>query len=224
MGINPSTRQNKTDCNHLLYLIFLTFFHLNLSSRFPMYSERAPNSSGKLMKEILLTAIFSLLSLEARANFFYLEDKDSQLKIEDIRLSSQWHFVEDNTLNKGFTDSTFWVKFEVQRNVDFLEIDYPLLDQIEVFYQGIDGDQKILLGDLVAHDTRPILHHSYLIPLDLIPNQTNVIYLRVTSEGPIILPLALWTEKEFIESSSNQILAQGMYFGLMIAMILYNIF
>tara|TARA_B110000858_G_C17810153_1_gene480707 strand:+ start:549 stop:3632 length:3084 start_codon:yes stop_codon:yes gene_type:complete len=49
-------------------------------------------------------------------------------------------------------------------------------------------------------------------------------YLRVTSARPLRLPISLWSEKAFLEQSISSNLGLGLLYGILLAMILYNLF
>ena len=49
-------------------------------------------------------------------------------------------------------------------------------------------------------------------------------YLRVTSARPLRLPISLWSEKAFLEQSVSSDSGLGLQYGILLAMILYNLF
>ena len=72
----------------------------------------------------------------------YLEDREGTLALADLLQDDArfaWHISEQPNLNFGFTDAVYWARFDVdspstpQTQNLFLEISYPLLDDIRVY-------------------------------------------------------------------------------------------
>ena len=49
-------------------------------------------------------------------------------------------------------------------------------------------------------------------------------YLRVTSARPLRLPISLWSEDAFFEQSTKSDSGLGLQYGILLAMLLYNLF
>lgn len=162
-----------------------------------------------------------------------VEDKRGTLTLWDLldtTTSLDGFMVENETINLGFSDSVFWLKTKVH-NVDdaptsrLIEIAYPILDYIQVFVVRETGDAKsYLMGDKFPFSARLIQYRSYLVPLDLAPLESVDLVFRIRSTSSIQIPLDLITTTSFIEKKQLRTLGYGIYYGIMLAMILYNVF
>jgi signal transduction histidine kinase len=54
--------------------------------------------------------------------------------------------------------------------------------------------------------------------------ETQTVYLRVRSKGPISLPISAWNATDFLQHDRNGALLDGLYFGALLALILFNLF
>lgn len=157
------------------------------------------------------------------------EDKDSRLDIKEI--SSESFHSKWTKLNKvpnfGFTKSTYWAKFTLQNNHGkenvLLEISYPLLDDITLFVfndgQLIDTQKS---GDTLPFKDRKISHRNIVFELDL--TKENTVYLRIKSDSSMQFPMTIWTKNQFTNNVNHEHLLWGIYFGIILIMVLYNLF
>lgn len=172
-----------------------------------------------------------ILSLGSRVEM--LEDPTGALTLSDLMAEDQnpgWFMGETDTINFGFSDSVLWLKTTV-RNVEterlshLIEIAYPILDSIQVFVVREGGQvESCLMGDTFPFPARLIRYRSYLIPLDLAPLETADLVFRIRSTSSMQIPLSLISIRTFIETKQLSTLGYGIYYGIMLSMILYNLF
>ena len=165
----------------------------------------------------------------------YLEDPSNQLDLHDLLSPQSNQLWQSNTessetINFGYTSSTYWVRFNVTNPNDthderFLEIAYAVLDHVNLYLLIDDAaPEKITLGDKLPFHTRPLDHRNFIVPVKWQPNQTIGFYLQVTTSSSMQIPLTLWKTKSFIEGTQRELLGLGIYYGTMFVMVLYNLF
>lgn len=163
----------------------------------------------------------------------YIEDTKGALTFQDI-VSGKERFTAGNTdaLNFGFSDATYWIRFKISASKQerlekdwILELSYPLLDLVE-FYSADDsgGYQMIKTGDCQVFQKRDIQHHKFLFKIMTKKEQTHHYYMKIKSESSILIQLTLWTPNAFIENDSHIHLINGIYYGVLVVMIIYNFF
>ncbi|GAB6093867.1 diguanylate cyclase [Desulfatiferula olefinivorans] len=162
-----------------------------------------------------------------------LEDRTGTLSLSDVLADDRnpgWFMAETDTINFGFSDSVLWLKatlrnVEAERLSRLVEIAYPILDSIQVFVVRPDGQvESCLMGDSFSFSARLIRYRSYLVPLDLAPLETVDLVFRIRSTSSMQIPLDLFSIRAFIETRQLRTLGYGIYYGIMLAMILYNLF
>jgi hypothetical protein len=158
-------------------------------------------------------------------------DISGSIKIIDLSSSKDIRFMKGLPVNSNFTDSAIWVRFRLKNSSDlelyYLEINYPLLDSIEVYVCEIDivtcqiknksGDhERFLLG-------RDIEFRNFLFRIPIKRNETKEVFLRIQSSGPLIIPLKLWKLEAIFEEMNAQNYLHGAYYGIVLALIIYNL-
>ncbi len=163
----------------------------------------------------------------------FIADPDGKLSVTDLLNSpsqAKWTENHQDILNFGYTPVIYWFRFTLSNPSNthiyrLLAIAYPLLDKIEV-YEIRDAEilKKISLGDKLPFASRPIDHQDFLIPIELLPEQKLTYIIRIETDSSMQVPLYLWTEKALLQHQELSLLGQGIYFGIIISMMLYNLF
>lgn len=176
----------------------------------------------------------------ANRYFSHLEDKGASLTIDDLLQSSYQDLFTpgtDQILNQGYTPSAIWLhaRFNypnlsgsVEGGSEFItryfSLDYSLLDSVEFYV--IESDrvvQKWQTGDSYAFDTRPMDYSRFLFPVEFKQGDVKDIYIRVQSTSSMRLPLSIWEPTQFHDTQRPKLLLDGLYFGILLLMFLYNL-
>jgi diguanylate cyclase (GGDEF)-like protein len=106
-----------------------------------------------------------------------------------------------------------------------LSIDYPALNHVDVFVLGADGRllQQARLGNLVPQAERPLPGRTHAVPLRLPPGEAATLYLRVQTQGALILPVRLQKLPAFQAQAVNEQMLQGLLTGLGVCLLLYSL-
>lgn len=170
---------------------------------------------------------------------YFLEDSSGKLTLDEV-MSPAWqarfhHSDTHPNFNHGITQSVFWVKLVVAPPTTdaattptghgdyLLEVPYPPLDHLEFYQPLTDGNvAHYVSGDTMPFELRPIRHYTPVFPIKLQMEHPNTIYVRIASTGTLRIPLVVWEEKAFFDHTKFQLLVLGLYFGIMLLMLLYN--
>ncbi|MCP4130933.1 MAG: hypothetical protein GY754_08110, partial [bacterium] len=161
----------------------------------------------------------------------YLEDPQGTITIRGIESGKYDHRFTRNTggtPNMGYVNSAYWVRFScvfpTGEKKWLLELEYPLLDYVDLYIPGAAGTRKkIETGDMILFKKRQIKHHNFVFFLPTKAGTEQVYYVRLQSEGSIQMPFLIWSQKAFTEKVNLEQTVMGIYFGIMLVMILYNI-
>ena len=164
----------------------------------------------------------------------HLEDRTGLLTIDNVRAPAQAHrfvAVDQEQPNFGYSSSAHWLRFTLAQDAAaadlLLEVALPSLDSIQLFYplataSGASYSARSS-GDQAPWHTRAIKHRNHLFVLRAAPDQPVTYYLRVVSTSVVTVPLTLWTPTAFAEHERQAQLVYGLFYGLLIAMFLYNL-
>ncbi len=192
----------------------------------------------------LVTAALLLLSQLAVANVFdlgrepqldlnphiqYLEDFEGRLQLQDVTRKSQWATQSDHSFNQGYSTSAWWLKLELRNDSEqpqerLLELGYAVLDHVDVYVVSEQGlAREFNSGDELEFHQRPHESRYFAFPLSWDSRQTLTIYLRLQSSSAIQAPLVLWQKGAYTVYENNSSILQGLYYGGMIVIVVYNL-
>ncbi len=166
----------------------------------------------------------------------YINDNTGSLTIKDVSspgINGCYKTFEKETLNFGYTKDVYWVRLIAENNTSdktsenewLLEIPYPLLDYIS-FYSPDDkgGFVESKSGFKYPFYSREIKHTAFLFKIKLKPGERKTYFLSIKTNGTMEIQLKLWKESVYLSDLSSFRYALGIYYGIMLVMMLYNLF
>ena len=129
----------------------------------------------------------------------------------------------------GVSSSTFWVKFTVTNATNesllLLELSQPTMEEVCLYSQQPDGRfSEDRSGIRMAFSSRKYNNQNYLFDLNIPKGSSVTYFLKVKSSDQMMIPLSIGTPKKMLEFVSLKDMLFGVFFGLMMVMILYNLF
>jgi len=132
--------------------------------------------------------------------------------------------------NLGRRDDTVWLRLAVETAPGtaadgwWLAVDYPSLDEIEVFVAR-DGRvvQRAAMGDHAPPGARETALRLPAARLALEPGQRHELLLRVRTTSTMIVPLQLAQTNALLAAEGRVAGAQGLLAGLGVAMLVYTL-
>ncbi|HPS57839.1 MAG TPA: 7TM-DISM domain-containing protein [Spirochaetota bacterium] len=160
----------------------------------------------------------------------YIEDINHSLTIADVtgKNSPTWRKNVKQHVNFGYTSSAYWFRFTTENITGkklswLLEIDFPPIDQIELYYP--DGQGRYIVkktGDSLPFASRDIKYINYLFNISQNPGSMTC-YVKIISVDSIVFNLNILGYSAFLDRFHNEMPLYWIFFGLMIIMILYNL-
>lgn len=175
----------------------------------------------------------------ALANYTSIfEDKTAHLTFNNITQPDFRGFLplKGSSLSAGYTTSAYWLKFRVVVPTNdplhwLLEVGYPNLHRLDLYIHRT--------GNIIVHKkagalepfeqkewTSPVFVFSLsdsVTKKSVLPD-TITCYLRVQTESAMIVPLTLYESHKFAQSTIIESLLYGVLYGVMLAMVCYNLF
>lgn len=199
------------------------------------------------MKRLYIIFIFvvSALSLLAQSSVVHVKQE-----FGSINLSNDFSYLVDTTLNKdiddifneesdfrkhygdhvnfGYSDYPYWIKIELlnedKNDYYFLEFNYPHLDSVEIYIPTESGYQKENYGRMSPFYNREVVHKNTIIPILLKSGKATKIFVKFSGESSRQFPPILRSYNNLIRKINIENILFGIYYGIMIAMLLYNFF
>lgn len=158
-----------------------------------------------------------------------LTDTNSNITLSEAEKATGFKKTVSQFPNLGTTKYSFWVRFKIKNNTDArflgLQITQAMIDYVD-FNQLKDGKviQSNLSGHRLPFHNRIINHQTYIYPLNVLPRDTTTVYIHIRSGKQLILPIYAGTFQQVFENALLKDITFGIYVGIILVMILYNLF
>ncbi len=178
-----------------------------------------------------ISATDQRMNLGDRVEFF--KDPNSSLTTERLGKASEtlpWQRNDTPTPNFGYTDATLWFRIQVynpsNHRVDrLLEVAYPVLDYVDLYvFRSGELTESYQVGDKVPFSQRPVEHRNYVFPVALESGESAELFIRVKSSSSLQVPISIASERRFFTDDQVNLIGMCLYYGMMLVMILYNLF
>jgi signal transduction histidine kinase/CheY-like chemotaxis protein len=142
---------------------------------------------------------------------------------------SRWQTATSYPLNLGNLEQGAWGRFRLYNveSVDIeriLEFANPRLHRLSIYIESPSGEvSEWQLGSSLPYIEREIMFRNFAISLKLPAKQEQLIYFRAESNVGVFLPINIHKESEFWHLASNENLVYGLYFGILIMFIVFNV-
>jgi signal transduction histidine kinase len=156
-------------------------------------------------------------------------DHTGKLPFEKIETINAFEASNQYIPNLGVSHAVFWLKFSIGNQSRHkrlsIMVKNPRLSSVRLYYPGDSGNYVFRDGG----STVPLSDHVYknqnsIFNVPVPPGSTRTFYVRVRSEGEIVVPVYAGTASRIIENITMENLTFGMYAGLILIMIFYNLF
>ncbi len=161
-----------------------------------------------------------------------LHDATGSLTLDEVRArarAGEFAPLPQQRSNFGYVDGALWFHFTAGNDGAatqrwLLAIEYALLDHVTLHRidpQGRVGTRES--GDRTAFSTRDADLRYLNFALDLPSGEPSEFYLRVQSQSSMQVPLVLARPDVYMERLLPANIGLGVYYGVLIALLLYNL-
>lgn len=164
-----------------------------------------------------------------------LEDPTGRMTLQDVLALGDEAFTpwqEGTAPSFSYSTSAFWLRFPLSAggapgSAWILEVAYPLVQEMDMYLLDYRESREILHhrgGSRYPFHRRQVSYRNVVFPLGELSDPPYEVYLRVRSEAALVLPLYLWRGGDFTASLAREYLLLGAYFGILLILVLYNLF
>lgn len=159
----------------------------------------------------------------------YYEDTSTALTLDQmLQRDLPWQSNGEGVFNQGYSNSHWWLKLDLENTSPealqrYIEISYAPLDFVNVYV--VDGKRTLAefhMGDRLPYAERPLDSPNFVFPVEWQPGQNLTLYLEVHSAGAMQVPLVMWQQEAYFEHQMRLETVQGVYWGGMLIIFLYN--
>lgn len=165
--------------------------------------------------------------------FLILSDRENSLTIDHVMSTEyQADFKRPEELNRqfGFFDITKWLTFELHNTTEedhwILEFAFPLIYEIHMYTLDESGQlEKVhTSGAFFPFSQREFFHRHFIFNLHLEPGETKTYFIQLHGGSDLHPPINIWKKDAFIEHSLQGTVILGLFYGMILIMIFYNLF
>nr|HPI89421.1 7TM diverse intracellular signaling domain-containing protein [Spirochaetota bacterium] len=179
-------------------------------------------------KELIIDSAFTESSLGPYLSY-HLDTTDA-LTIDQI--SSEDRGVRFRPLSSdnpslGYMIHPLWVALTVinRKNAPeraILEYNYPIIDDVTLFIPQKNGFIEKKGGDHYPASIKEIPYRTIAFPVTIDPGKLTC-YLKIKTSGSMTVALKLYVREQFRNMQVIEMTLLGLFYGLMISLIMYNI-
>lgn len=156
------------------------------------------------------------------------EDKSNNLGIDQIVNVKGFQQSKQETPNMGLSQSTFWIRFTVEnhsnRSLIYLELAHPLINSCELYKINGSTIPRESIKQTDVFTKRSVLYQNIVLNLKLARGSSTQYYLKIKGSNQVIFPLILRDQENFSEYSLLSESINGFFAGIILVMVLYNLF
>lgn len=216
-----------------IFLILLSLFTIICIGIFEcnfVYAQQTTTASK--FKTVLLQETTNELRLEGNYIGIFEDTNHSTTfsQVSQADFLSNFKVYEGYNPNFGFSNSTFWVRIELEnknkeQNDFLLEIAAPLLDSITFFHKEEGNYESIITGDVFEFSKRPVENRYFLFPFQLKSDEKQVFYFRIASKASLMqFPIRVWKPLAFEQYNHQIQFVFGIIYGIIIFILINNLF
>ncbi len=166
--------------------------------------------------------------LPLQKNIYVFTDSSNSYSAKEAYLAdAKYTLFNEGVPSLGVSNYTHWVKVIYENDVTqnlFLYIDYPTIDEIIYYPNAFNSnfDEKQIISERKKFRQRIYNHQIPVFSINQNVKQTY--FFEIKSAEQILLPIKIDREKNVFNDLDIKDFFSGIYFGIMMVMILYNFF
>lgn len=162
-----------------------------------------------------------------------LEDPSGELTIEDVtspEYADKFLPSVADVPNLGYSNSAFWVRLPLRNESRLaqwlLDVGWANIQYVDFYTPSEDGTgfTGIETGVFRPPNNRNMPYPRFIFNLSIPTQGVQSYYLRFQNGGSITFPLSLWQPDALARQVQKEQLLEGIFFGVMLGLLFYNLF
>lgn len=208
--------------NYLLYLFTILCF---LNPSITIAAERSPT---------VIAIQDNVSQIQISKMIDYYLDTNSVYSIEEISsqtFQDQFQRVTDNHVIFDYLDAALWMRVTIKNQQETYNKSWYFeswgfdIKHITFYFPNPDGSYEIsTAGFDLPFDEREIKHKNFNYFLDIRPSEEKTYYIKVNRNYNQEFNFQLRTNEKFLTHSLNEYLLLGVYYGVLILILIFNLY
>ena len=213
--------------DNFFFIIFILFFLLLVgNSRFVIAQKNVSHQIHKETKQEGERIHLDLLEVSSAS---LTSPTINDFSIYDIeKRTADFVPIQSMYLNLGFEENAKWIRVNIPSHVEnktfYLEIEYPLLDSVSLFYKDTVSNswQVKHSGDLLPFYQRDINYHNLIFKIPVSRDSVSY-YFRIKTNGSLQVSVKLWNESSLYKEILGEQFIFGGLFGVFMVLAAYGL-
>jgi len=160
----------------------------------------------------------------------FFVDTSGECTVRDISKLDQFKSSQQRIPNLGVSSNAIWCKLNIKnlsKDDDFfLNIKQPGIDELSIFQ--LEGStlefKETRLADTTDLGLRFISHPNFALPINILVQTSKTIYFRFETSEQLQIPISVGPRYSIDRENNIKDVYFSFYAGLMLAMLVYNLF
>jgi len=158
-----------------------------------------------------------------------LTDSNSNISLKEAMKSTKFKKSTDEFPNLGTTPYSYWVRFSLKNITNGktagIQLTQAMTDYLDFYELHGDTVRRVnFTGHKRPFTNRYLKNQTFIYQIPFHSGDIRTVYFRVKSGKQLILPVYLGTIEKVLENSLVIDMLFGVYVGIFMVMILYNLF
>lgn len=163
-----------------------------------------------------------------------LIDPTSNYLFNDVlagKYNDQFKKGDNSVFNFGYSSDDIWLRCRIKNNAHsashqwMLEIGNPFLSNIEIYFIKKDGTIiRKTSSDQIAPDQREIKDRGFIFNLPLLTGEEQTIFIHAAGIDKKFFRVHAWEKDDYFHYIRIRDLQLGFYYGILLALVAYNLF
>ncbi|TMQ05048.1 MAG: hypothetical protein E6J91_41735 [Deltaproteobacteria bacterium] len=163
---------------------------------------------------------------ELAPHAFVLEDPAGELTFAEVRdgVAHPFRPLAPARESPGHSSSVYWLRFRVRNTtaVSSLIVELQMTPEVAELYDGDGPPQRS--GTLLPFGARGVADARIAFRVTLAPGHDRTYWVRQRTSDTLWLDPAMWPEVDFWESRTAERLFDGICYGVILGLAVYNLF
>lgn len=155
------------------------------------------------------------------------EDKSNNLTIDQVSNLNSFKNHHKTIPNFGLSESTFWAKFNFNNDSDYqdfiLEFNKVAIQELKLYYKQNNSSSTFTEQGL-SLNKKKYSGRMFLLNLNIPKNTSNTIYIKFKSRWSVTFPVKISSKEQMFHKLFDEELFNGLYIGVFLIMVFYNLF
>ena len=154
------------------------------------------------------------------------EDTTNLLTLEQVTNLKTFKNHHKSIPSFGLSESTFWAKFNFTNNSQYedfiLEFNKVAIEELTLFHKSDNSTHFTRQSQIL--NRKKYSGRMFLFNLEIPQNSSKIIYIKFKSNWSVTFPVKISSREQMFHKLFDEELINGLYIGIFLIMVFYNLF